>query len=382
MRNLKVWGALFPVLFVAAATGWTQDMGRLTYIEGEVQLIRDGRIRDALDLTIGTPLMEMDVIQTGSDGYAEIELNQPSGTAVRVRENTAYYIEVEPETGGATTTRMKVLSGTVEVAVGRMSRGSRLDVVTRSATFGVRGTQFDVITAPDESSLLGVREGRVAVSAGQQQQVAEAGQAVQSVPDQPLRQEVVPGGDFDAYYARWQELRMTVFKNGAPVFVQAYIKRYLDTVDSFDRAYKDLMRHRPRLEEALSGNSPLGADIRLRQEVSPALISMRSVLPLFEDTVYRLRDLRRYHEQGIGRTTVGSVNSGEFFAGFARRENELIGRLAEVRTVFSLYNQVERRSFGGLPGGKSPFGGDSLFPGELTPGGMSPGGTSPGGISR
>ncbi len=352
------WVALFVPLIVSA-----QDLGRIAYLEGDVQLIRDGRLRDYRDLTIGTTILEMDVIQTGDDGYTEIELIQPAGATVRIRENTAYYVEVEQETGGGTTTRLKVLSGTVEVAVQRMSRGSRLDVETRTATFGVRGTRFDVITTPDESSLLGVREGRVSASAGQDQRTAEAGQVVQSVPDQALRQETVPGGDFDAYYTRWEEIRMEVFRSGASTFNQAYIRRYLDTIDNFRKSYNDLKRHRPLLEEATRNGGSTGSDIRLRQEVSPAIISMRSILPLFENTVYRLRELRRYHGEGIGRTNVGSISSEAFYNDFVREEASLIAQLTEVRTIFALYNQIERRSFGGLPGGGSPFGGSSPLDG-------------------
>jgi hypothetical protein len=345
------------LLFLVPLFVFSQDLGRITYLEGEVQLIRDGQLRDSRNLTMGTPIIEMDVIQTGDDGYAEIELAQPTGATVRIRENTAYYVEVEREGGDSTTTRLKVLSGTVEVAVQRMSRGSRLDVETRAAVFGVRGTQFDVITAPDESSLLGVREGRVSVAAGRQEQTADAGQAVQSVPDRQLRQETVPGGDFEAYYRQWEELRMEVFRSGASTFNQAYIRRYLDTVDTFQRAYEDLVRHRPALEEAARREGSTGSDIRLRQEVSPAVISMRSILPLFENTVYRLRELRRYHNEGIGRTDVGPISSQEFYSDFAPEEARLAARLSEVRTIFSLYGQIERRSFGGLPGGGSPFGG-------------------------
>lgn len=339
-----------------------QDLGRLTYLEGEVQLIRDGSVREGRNLTIGTTIMEMDVIQTGANGYAEIELTQPAGASVRVRENTAYYVEVERD-GGNTATRLKVLGGTVEVAVQRMSRGSRLDVETRTAVFGVRGTRFDVITAPDESTLLGVREGRVSVAAGQERRDAEAGQAVQSVPNQALRQEDVPGGDFDSYYRQWEELRMEVFRSGASTFNQAYIHRYLDTVDNFAEAYENLLRHRPALEEAVRRQGSAGSDIRLRQEVSPAIISMRSILPLFENTVYRLRELRRYHSEGIGRTEVGSISSRDFYNSFAREETRLAAQLSEVRTIFALYGQIERRSFGGLPGGDSPFGGSSPLDG-------------------
>jgi hypothetical protein len=97
--------------------------------------------------------------------------------------------------------------------------------------------------------------------------------------------------------------------------------------------------------------------------MSPAIIRMRSVLPLFETTVYRLRELQRFHDQGIGQTQIDNRSSTEFFRAFAMEERELLRKLTEVRTIFRLYGEVDERSFGGLPGGDredgpGPFGTD------------------------
>jgi hypothetical protein len=110
------------------------------------------------------------------------------------------------------------------------------------------------------------------------------------------------------------------------------------------------------LQEALrEDDAALGGDMRLRAEMSPAVIRMRSVLPIFENTVYRLRELRRFHRSGVGRTEIGTMSSEEFFRDFAERENILVARLSEVRTMLRMYARLEERSFGGLPSGNSPF---------------------------
>lgn len=360
LRRLIIIAIALAITGVAPAV--SQQLGRISYIEGDVELVRDGAVREGYEIGIGEPVLELDVIQTGYDGYVEIELDQPPNSAVRVQENSAYYVELMTDEDGTETTRLKLLNGTVEVAVDRVSRDSRLNVETRSVVFGVRGTEFDVITAPDEAALLGVREGQVAVATDNEQRVANAGSVVESVPDEALSEESVDDGDFESYYQRWTEIRLQIFRNGATTFVRAYARRYLDSVDTFQRAYRELITYRPRLEEAVEreGNA-LGDDMRLRQQISPSLIAMRSILPIFENTVYRLRELQRFHDQGIGVTEIDGRSSQAFFREFGRESSRIIGQLSEVRTMFRLYREIEERSFGGLPGGGSPFDGGSPF---------------------
>ena len=352
----------FLLFFALAATAAlaAEPVGRIEYVEGEVKLLRDGSTYDTWDLGPGDPLYVMDVIQTGSDGFVEVILTATGRSTVRVRENTAYYVETESRTGGGTRARLRVLTGSVETAVNQLTAGSTLDVETRSATFGVRGTEFDVLTAPDESSLLGVRSGRVEITGGGRQARAEAGVAVEVQPDGVPEGYQVPDGDFDRFYEQWVNIRLQAFRSGAATFIQAYARRFNDTDPTFQSAYTELMRHRDRLRAASEADTTSrGEDMRLRTDVSPAMIRMRSILPLYEDTVYRLRELHRFHREGIGTTTIDGRSSTDFFREFAEREGRLLSRLSEVRTVFRMYSVIEQRSFGGLPGGGSLFDGGS-----------------------
>jgi hypothetical protein len=103
---------LFPLLFVllliASLGVYGQELGQIVYLEGDVQLARDGEVRDGFQINIGEPVLEMDVIQTGYDGFVEIELTQPQRSTVRIQENSAYYVELLEGENGATTTRLKV----------------------------------------------------------------------------------------------------------------------------------------------------------------------------------------------------------------------------------------------------------------------------------
>ena len=356
--------ALAVILVLAAGLPLAaQQVGRIVYLEGDVQLLRDGESRGGFAIAEGEPLLEMDILQTGFDGYVEVELSVPSQTTVRVRENSAYYIEIEGAAAGQTS-RLRLLNGRVEMAVSQISRGSGLVVDTQTAVLGVRGTEFDVILAPDEATLFGIREGEVAIRSAGEDLVASAGTAVESFADRRPRTQEIPPAELPQYYAQWTETRLQAFRSGAQTFVRAYALRYQDTVGAFRDAYRDLMNYRQDLEQAVTNDSgTLGSDMRLRAEISPALIRMRSILPVFETTVYRLRELRRFHDQGLGRTTIGDQSSTVFFRQFAEAEPELLTQLSAVRGVFRLYRQVEERSFGGLPGDEDgPFSsGESLL---------------------
>jgi hypothetical protein len=354
-RIIALIGVSLSVLVPHTAAA--QELGRIVYLEGDVQLLRDGESRDAFSINPGEVLMPLDVIQTGFDGYVEVELDVPSAATIRVRENAAYYAE-PVDSGGNPGVRVRLLTGRIEMNVAQLTRGSSLTVETQTAVLGVRGTEFDVITSPDDAVLFGIREGQVEIEGGGSQTRAGAGTVVELQTNQRPRTVNVPENQLEDYYADWTEIRLQAFRSGAPTFVRAYARRYLDTRDTFESAYRELVVFRPRLEEAEgSDGGSLGGDMRLRSEISPAIIRMRSIFPLFEMTVYRLRELQRFHSQGIGRTRIGDIESTEFFRTFADEERVLLLRLAEVRTIFRLYGAIEERSFGGLPSGDSPFGG-------------------------
>jgi hypothetical protein len=359
MITSTVLNLTVPV-FATPTTG-VEPIGRIEYLAGDVELLRDGTVYDGYSLNPGDPLFAMDLIQTGIDGFVEIHLSVAGQAAIVIRESTAYYVEPHQRADGAGDVRLKLLSGSLEIAVNQLSRNSSITVETRTAALGVRGTTFDVITAPDESTLTGVRSGHVEITAGGGSVQAERNTVVEVLSDQSPRSWTVPAGEFDQFYQQWTNTRLQVFRSGASTFVRAYAQRFREIEPDFRSAYRDLVMFRDRLKRAAeaSGGS-LGSDMRLRTEVSPAIIRIRSVLPLFENTLYRLRELQRFHDQGIGETQIGDQHSTEFFRDFVSRERQLTAHLSEVRTLLRLYTVIEQRSMGGLSDDRfRPFGGGS-----------------------
>lgn len=123
------------------------------------------------------------------------------------------------------------------------------------------------------------------------------------------------------------------------------------------------------LEKYGSDHTPaqMGQLIQAKAEVSPAVVRMRSVLPVFEMVYYRLKVLEKYHDQGLGRVVIQSgLTSKQFFNTYKNRKASLERMLADVRYMFKLYNIINDASgggpsildapFGGVPSGNMPTG--------------------------
>jgi quercetin dioxygenase-like cupin family protein len=352
--------AALVLLLCASGAALAQELGRVVYLEGTVTLFQEGEERY---VDIGTNIFAGDLLRTGFDGYAELEINTGPTTVV-VSEDTALYVERE-SVRGRTETSFQLLRGDLDFVVDRLVGNDSVAVHTGSVVAGVRGTEFQVRTSPDDSVAIGVTEGRVAVGREQEQIVAEAGVAVQSVNRGSLAREEVDPDEMAEYLAGWQEARMQAFRSGAETFITAYGRRYLDQYPRFLDAYRALAPYEEELRRVTgeTGMRGRGDRFRLRAEVSGPAVQVRSILPIFENTFYRLDELAGYHAEGIGRTRINNrLTSAELFRTFNRRRDQTEVQLAEARYLLQLYAALEEGTMGGLPSGDSPFGSGGIRP--------------------
>jgi hypothetical protein len=212
---------------------------------------------------------------------------------------------------------------------------------------------------------VGVTDGQVSVEREQEQVVANAGTAVESVNRGSLEEQRVSRGEMDDFLEQWEQTRMQAFRSGADTFIVAYAERYEDQYPRFLDAYRNFSPYADELREAAgqTGIRGRGQRFRLRAEVSGPAVEMRSILPIFENTFYRLDELAGYHAEGLGRTRIrGDLTSEEFFRTFASRRDRTEARLAHVRYLLRLYKRLEEGTMGGLPSGESPFESDDIMP--------------------
>ncbi|MCF6334958.1 MAG: FecR family protein [Spirochaetales bacterium] len=351
--------------FIAAAVFGGSSSGTITYIEGYVDLYRDGELLDWEMVDIGFEVKEFDLIETGDDGLVEIELKLPSGsgTSLTVSESTAFYFEMK-EQGGKNQTAFQMMSGSISFKVQKLTGRDGLNVQTESAVMGVRGTEFDVVYSPEGGILVLCNEGTVSVKDNQgREKYSRPGSVIAKVPDSGLSSFSVSVDDLGLYRNYWVSSRDEVFRSGAEVFIKGYAKQFLLFEPKFNDAFNALMEEKSELERY--GKEPVegspGTLFKAKSQVSPGIIKMRSILPIFEMTFYRLKVLEKYHDEGLGRGPIdNNLTSEKFFNDFKARKNNISRQLAEVRYLFKLYNNLHNAAGGGPSILETPFGGSGV----------------------
>ncbi len=346
--------------------------GTVSYMEGVVDVYRDGKLLDWESVDIGFTVEQYDLIETGDDGLVSIDLVLPSGSgaSISVQPDTSFYFVLDKK-GNKNRTSFRMMAGSMGYKVQKLSSSDSLQVQTASAAMGVRGTEFQVVYSPEGGVLVLCNEGKVAVSDRKgEERYSEPGSVVEKVPEKEITAFKVDPDDLSMYKTYWISSRDKVFKAGADTFIKGFARQYLLFKPKFDAAYADMRQIKPVLEKY--GNADAGCSmgdlIKAKAEVSPSVVKMRSVLPVFEMVFYRLKVLERYHDQGLGHVVIQSgLTSNQFFNTYKNRKASLERMLSDVRYMFKLYNAINDASgggpsfldapFGGVPSGSVPAGG-------------------------
>ncbi len=376
---------LLTLVIPGLAFGQTSMVvGDIDYFEGRVNIHRNGQLLDWRTIDFGFPIEQFDLIETGPDSMVELSLRGPvSGSSrVIIRPNTAFSLE-HVETTTEQQSVYQVMRGSIGVQSSQRAPNEGLRVRSATTAMGVRGTTFDVTVAVEGSILISVSSGLVEVEDDRGRKAnAQPGTVVQRISDQPPQRTAVSVEDLGLYQDFWVTGRIEAFRAGAPTFIQAFARQHREYYPRFQNAYNQLLAQRNTLERFGQANSTasMGSLIQAKTQVTPAIVAMRSILPLFEMTFFRLVDLEEYHAEGFGRTTIEpGLSSDAFFRTFAQDARQVNTMLAVTRYLFKLYAQLHEATGGGPSLLDSPFGTSPLAPPNL-PGspGSSPAPTTPG----
>lgn len=132
-RSFRPIFVLVALMMCSLATTALALEGQVVYTDGDVS-VRSGS--EVLEATIGMPVGQGDVIQTGADGVAIISIS--SGTDLKLRENTTLALDSLGDQ-----IRVSLTAGGVFSKVSKLLAG-RYVVKTETAVAGVRGTEFFV----------------------------------------------------------------------------------------------------------------------------------------------------------------------------------------------------------------------------------------------
>jgi hypothetical protein len=370
---------LFCALVCFGQNSTTQVTGTIDYLEGIVDVHRDGEILDWTMVDIGFDLEQFDLLETGSGGYAEIIVESPSssGNLVRVRENTAFYLDFE-EKGDTKETRLKMLTGSLAVKVQKVTGVGEVTVQTESAVMGVRGTEFTVTAAPEGSILVTCETGRVSCSddAGREF-FAVPGNAVEKTRDSTMRDLSIDIGDIEMFRQQWIDQKIDNFIPNSSLVMKSFVETFVDRSDRFNSAYNELMKHSSvfkRWERDIDAGRSVSSAVTDKIQVSPAIFKMRSNLFIFEHSYYRIKGLDRiYKDYNIPSFRIHSGYSlDDFFRDFEKSSRNFAWKLSQVRYIFKLYAKMDWSMSGGsgFPGGDSMM--DDIFSGSDPFGGERP----------
>ena len=361
MRRLFTTGIL--LLAAALVVSAESAVGTISYLEGSIDVSRNGRYLSPGNIGIGLRIEQSDTIETGPDGYVEVEMSAPSaGSLVKVQPDSAFYFESSPKQSSRFETVFQLLRGSLSLKVGRLSSRESYKVQTDSAIMAVRGTEFNVDMAPDRSVLVTVPEGRVESKTDRRTIMAQPG-TVAAVDDQARMSAVsVAPSDVDLYRQYWQGLRLEALKINARLSIQQFSRQWDQQMPRLENAMRELETHDDifrRWERIIRDDTdfpPTGDIIRDKRALSPGMLELRAILPVSERTFNTLVGLEDAYRQGFapGPFQAGNYNNaGDFYRSFHSVKNEMRNILARARYMIRIYRVVDGAG-GGFPDSNTP----------------------------
>jgi hypothetical protein len=341
------------VLLLAAAVSVSAQnaSGRVSYLEGSVQVSRGGAYMNSRDVGIGLRIEESDTVETGTDGYVEIEMTAPSaGSVVKVSPNSAFYFENTPPKSSRIGTMFQLLRGSLGLKVGKLSGRESYGVRTDSAVMAVRGTEFNVDIAPDRSVLVSVPEGRVESESGTRTIVAQPG--VIAAVDEKARISAisVEPEDIDLYRQYWQGLRLEALKVNARLSIQQYARLWVQQRPRLENAMREVLRQEQLLRKweqiAREGGEapPMAENIRDRQALSPSMMELRAILPVAERTFNTLVGLEDAYLRGYAQGMFQAGNYADaaaFYREFSAEKARIKDLLVRGRWLMRVYRLLD-----------------------------------------
>jgi hypothetical protein len=355
--NKKVF--IFILLVFAVSMGlYAAKVGEITFIQGGVEIVRNGETLSDSDLDAGTAIENMDLIKTAKDGKLNFKLNSSvtPKAEIGVSSGTVFTVDVN-KIGKTNATTLEMVSGNLSIKAQKLTGNMSLSVKTESATMGVRGTTFDVETAPAGDILVSCEEGKVeCVDETGAKKDAEPGQVVEKGEDNAFKSIPVKVTDLKTWKKNWLAQKIEVFKADPLRAIRQFGRRYNRYLAEFNKAYDSLMGKRKILDKWAKEdkeNKQAGKMevMKEKKDIMRDLFKIRKVLFIFEKIYYRLNELYEYYQEGYGEGEIDpGLTTAKFFQKFVADGKVLENKMAMVRYITKMYSKRNEGAFpiGGL----------------------------------
>ena len=355
-RRLIALGTL--AVFLASMAAAQATVGVVSYIEGGVDVSRNGEFLDPDLIEIGLTIEEFDTVETGPNGYVEVEMTAPSaGSLVKVRPDTAFYFEGTPRESSRFRTTFQLLRGSLALKVGKLTSGESFGVQTDTAVMAVRGTEFNVDMAPDRSVLVSVPEGRVESQTDTRTVMAQPGTVAAIDERASMSAVAVEAEDIDLYREYWRGLRLEALKINARLSIQQYARQWDQQLPRLENAMRELGSHDEifrrwiRVARGQADPPATGQAVRDKRALSRGMLELRAVLPVAERTFQTLVGLEEAYRDGYaeGPFMAGSYrNAAAFYRSFQADKAKMRRMLSAARWMIRIYRVIDRQA-GGFP---------------------------------
>ncbi len=377
-------GLLFLSSFTALHA--VNAKGILVYLDGTVEIHKNGEITGPKNLNPGFELEDYDLLETGTDGYAEFDINAfiSDGTydriSVKIENNTSVYFK-SSKNRDEDFLQLILFTGGMTVNTGKLSSGRNMTVrAAGNAVIKVNDADFDVLTAPDGSILVTCNEGSLecgiapgSASGSTLTEKAASGMVVDIIQGRNIKILDISPEMFDLYKTEWSAEKLRMFRAGSfsltkPVIIkyEEYLEKYnlyykeFRGFDKIFRKYKDLIIEpdEPSMpydndsilqksdnsvqNEIADENMEMDALIADKIKVSPVVYKMRNVFFTYEELFYRIKEIKRYHDQiPVKGSLRKKYDIDDFMKDFQKNYKATEKKNSYVRQSFNIYSKMD-----------------------------------------
>lgn len=340
--------AIVMALAALAAAGGEEAIATIDYAEGPVSVTRDGAALP--NPGIGDEIHDGDLVATGAGATLSLKLEKATGMSgsVKVSPNTSFYFSVD-SVKGEKQSLAELIAGQVGLKVKKIGGAPGFSVSAGSAVCAVRGTEFDVVSSPGGSLLVGCSEGEVECSSEGASASAVPGQAVEKLEDAKLARRAVALADYENFKARWIAGEAEAFKKNAPRAARRIALRYFDLAERLVANHERIAASgalKAWLQEERSGSPPAMSDEELDRrlaELGPLLADSRAILASMERVATRvaaLEDVVGNDPAIMAQQVRAGVTIADFFKRFEVAKEKDKQRILALRKALKLWKRA------------------------------------------
>ncbi|MCK9490888.1 MAG: FecR domain-containing protein [Sulfurimonas sp.] len=169
------------IVLLLSVTLFAKDVARVTGLSGDAFIQRDGT---KIEVTLGMALEEKDTITT--DSRAKVQIIFEDETIISLGKNSKFSIkEYFFEETKEPVAKFAMLKGAMRTITGKIGKVApeKFSVEAKTATIGIRGTNFSVLVGDDESVQVFCTFGAISVNVNGAESVVNQGFYIIISPD-------------------------------------------------------------------------------------------------------------------------------------------------------------------------------------------------------